>query len=96
MKEINRQIIFGSVRMPLNRFGRLLELIKPMIMKKDAVRAPILPDKRLAIALRLLASGESQTALRYYFKIGKAIVCGIVEEVCEAIWKHTMKAVPIN
>ena len=53
--------------MPLNRFGRLLELIKPMIMKKYAVRAPILPDERLAITLRFLASGESQTALSYYF-----------------------------
>ena len=28
---------------------------------------------------------ESPT-LSYYFKIGKATACGMIEEVCEAIW----------
>ena len=66
MKEIDRQKVFGCVLMSLNRFNHLLELIKPMIMKKSAVRAPpIPPDERLAIALKLLASGESQTSLSY-------------------------------
>ena len=64
-------------------------------MRKNAVRAPVPPDELLAIALRSLASGESQT-LTYYFKIGKATVCGIFEKVCEAIWKHTLKVVPTN
>ena len=66
-----------------------------MIMKKNAVRIPIPPDERLAVA-RFLASGESQTSLSYYFKIGKAILCGIVEGACEAISKHKLKAVPTN
>ena len=86
MKRVDRQKFFGFVRMSPNRFEHLLELIKPMIMKKNAVRAAIPPDERLAIALRFLARGESQTSLSYYFKIGKSTVCGIVEEVCEAIW----------
>ena len=52
--------------MSLNRFDHLLELMKPTIMKKSAVRAPpIPPDERLAIVLRFLASGESQTSLSY-------------------------------
>ena len=96
MKEIDKQNFFGFVRMSPNRHDHLQELIKPMIMKKNAVRAPIPADERLAIALRFLASGESQTSLSYYFKIVKATVCGIVEKVCEAIWKHTLKAVPAN
>ena len=54
MKEIDRQKYFGFVHMSLNRFEHSLELIKPMIMKKNAVRAPIPPLERLAIALRLL------------------------------------------
>ena len=86
MKGVDRQKFFGFVCMSPNRFEHLLELIKPVIMKKNAVRAVIPPDERLAIALRFLASGESQTSLSYYFKIGKSTVCGIVEEVCEAIW----------
>ena len=71
-----------------------MELIKPIIVKKNAVRAPIPSDERLAIALRFLVSGESQASLSYYFKIGKTTVCGLVEEVCEALWKHKLKAVP--
>ena len=43
-----------------------------MIMKKNVGRAPIPPDERLAIALRLSGSGESETSLSYYFKIEKA------------------------
>ena len=62
----------------------------------NTVRAPTLSDERLAIALRFLSSGESRTALKYYFKIEIATACGIIEEVCEEIWKHTLKAVPIN
>ena len=54
-------------------------------MEKIAVRAPIPPVERLTISLRFLASGESQTSVSYYFKIGKATVCGIDEEVCEAV-----------
>ena len=37
-----------------NRHNHLLELIKPMIMKKNAVRAPIQTDECLAIALTFL------------------------------------------
>ena len=37
--------------MLLNGLGHLLELIKPMTMKKNAIRAPIPPDKLLTIAL---------------------------------------------
>ena len=60
-----------------NRFEHSFELMKPRIMKKNAVRAPISLLERLAIALRFLANGESQTSLSYYFKIGKETVCGI-------------------
>ena len=93
MKEIDGKNFFGFVCMSPSRFEHSFELIKPMIMKKNAVRAPIPPLERLAIALRFLASGESQTSLSYYFKVGKETVWIIVEEVCEAIWKHTLKAV---
>ena len=80
MKEIDRQKCFGVVRMPPNRFDHLLELIKPIIMKKKIeFIARIPPDERLTIPLIFLASGEtffrtSETSLSYYFKIGKATV----------------------
>ena len=86
MKGIDKQKFFWLGLMSPNRFDHLLELIKPMIMKKNVVRAAIPPDERLAIALTFSARGESQTSLSYYFKIGKSTVCGIVEEVFEATW----------
>ena len=109
MKEIERQS-FGFARMSPNRFDHLLKLIKPMIKKKNAVTAPIPSDERNSLMMYefhhlLRTLGESQKSLSYYFTIGKTTVCGIincmllqlyVEEVCEAIWKHTLKAVPAN
>ena len=86
MKEIDRKNFFGFARILPNRSEHLLELAEPMITKKNAVRAPVPPNVGLAMALRFLASGESQVSLSYYFNIGKATVCGIVEEVCETIW----------
>ena len=44
IKGVHRQKRFGFVRMSLNRFDHLLELIKPMIRKKNAVRAALSPD----------------------------------------------------
>ena len=45
--------------MPLNQFYLLLELIKPIIMKKKLFRAQIPPDECLTMALSFIASGES-------------------------------------
>ena len=77
-----------------NQFFHLLELLNPIILKNNAVRAPIPPDERLAIALRFLASGESWTSLNYYFKIAIASLCEKIEEVYEVIWKHALRHVP--
>ena len=70
MKEIDRQKLFGFVRISPNRFDHLLELIKAVIIKKNARRAPIPTDERLAIALRFLASGENQTSLKADSRLG--------------------------
>ena len=51
-KKLIDNIFFGFLCMSSNRFDHSLELVKPMITKKNAVRAPIPPDERLAIALR--------------------------------------------
>ena len=40
MKEVDRQENFGFVRMSPNRFDYLLELAKPMIMKKNELVYP--------------------------------------------------------
>ena len=42
---------FGLVRMSPNRFDHLLEIIKPMIMKKNAVRTSTPPDEYNSIMM---------------------------------------------
>ena len=74
MRERDTQSFFwGVVRMSPNQFKHLPELMQPMIMKKNEVVAPIPPDERLTVALRFVASDESQTSLSYCFKIGKKL-----------------------
>ena len=51
MKEIERQKNFGFVCMSPNPFDHLLELMKPMIKKKNAVTAPIPPDERHSLMM---------------------------------------------
>ena len=51
MKEIERQNNFGFVRMSPNRFDHLLELIKHMIKKYNAVTAPIPLDERNSLMM---------------------------------------------
>ena len=67
MKDMDRLKFFGFLCMSPNRFHHLLELVKPMITIKNAVRAPTPPEECLPFTLRFLASGESQTSLSYHF-----------------------------
>ena len=47
----------------------------------------IVPDKRRALTLRFLASGESFGSLHFQFRISRPAISYIVTEVCEAIPK---------
>lgn len=70
------------------RFDHLLQLVAPLIVKKDTrFRKAIPPRERLALTLRFLATGESQISLSFQFKIGRATVSKIVAETSEAIYK---------
>jgi predicted DNA-binding protein len=60
--------------------------LKKKISKKDtAFRKAIYVQERLALTLRLLASGDSYVSLQYLFKISKHAISCIVPEVCEAL-----------
>ena len=66
MNKVDRQYSFRVCSISLNLFDHLLDLLKPKILKNNAVRAPIKPGERLAIALRFLTSGESWTSLNLF------------------------------
>ncbi|CAH1994474.1 unnamed protein product [Acanthoscelides obtectus] len=57
-------------RMSLADFEYLLNIVSPMISKKDtSMRQAITPKIRLAITLRYLATGDSFKSLHYLFKV---------------------------
>lgn len=71
-----------------NRFQHLLELVSPLISKKDTnMRKAISAEERLALTLRPLSTGDSQQSLSFSFGIGKATVSRIVAETSDAIYK---------
>ena len=71
-----------------NRFQHLLELVSPLISKKDTnMRKAISAEERLALTLRLLSTGDSQQSLSFSFGIGKATVSRIVAKTSDAIYK---------
>ena len=56
-----------------NRFEHLLTLVRPLIEKRTTrFREPISASQRLA--LRFLATGESQQSLSFSYRFGKAAV----------------------
>ena len=68
------------------RFKNLLGLVGPLITKCGRAREAITASERLTIALRYLASGDSQQSLALNFHVGRTTVCNIIRETCEAIW----------
>ena len=44
-------------------------------------------NERLALTVRLLASGESQNSLPFQFRLGRATVSKIISDCCEAIYQ---------
>jgi len=73
-------------RMDLIKLKKLLELVGPLITKQSIVREPILPETRLHITLRYLASGDSMTSLSYAFRVAHNTISKIIVETCNIIW----------
>ena len=66
------------------RFDHLLELVKPIIEKKNTnLRKSMPAAERLAITL---ATGDSQQTLSFSYRLGKATMSKIISETCKAIY----------
>ena len=74
------------MRMLLSTFNDLLRLIGPSLPKRNTnCRKPLSPELRIAVALRYLATGESQASLSYKYHIGRSTLCDILNEVPEKL-----------
>ena len=75
--------------MSSDQFKEILNATEPDICKQRTKMGgePIVPDKRRALTLRFLATGESFRSLHFQFRISRPAISYIVTEVCEAIPK---------
>lgn len=78
---------FSYFRMGKNRFDDLVRRVQPFIKHSQTHEIPITAEERVAITLRMLAHGMSQTSVAQSYRMGKSTVNGILYETCDAIWK---------
>ncbi|KAK4306547.1 hypothetical protein Pmani_021640 [Petrolisthes manimaculis] len=63
-------------------------MIQPSISKTDTrMTKAVTPQERLAITLRYLATGETQTSLSYQFRVSQNLISLIIPETCSAIYE---------
>lgn len=77
---------FSYFRMSKARFDDLLNRIKDRISHNSTHALPISAAQRLAVTLRILATGDSQNTVRITYRMGKSTVNNILYETCDALW----------
>ena len=84
----DHEMYFNYFRMLPATFDTLLNLIGPKIQRKDTNFRKALPASlKLAVALRYLATGESQKSLSFNYRIGHSTVTSILKEVPQKIFE---------
>lgn len=86
MRDIDEQVHFKYFRMSAYRFDDLLHRIRPYIKHSATHVCPVKLEERLAVTLRVLASGNSQQSVAQSYMLGSTTVSLIVKEVCDALW----------
>ena len=65
--------------------GKISHLISPRQMGNFGGHLPIMPDERLALTLRYIATGESSQSLSFQFRISLNAVSYIMKGCCNAL-----------
>ncbi|KAG9279154.1 putative nuclease HARBI1 [Astyanax mexicanus] len=86
MRYIDEETHFSYFRMCASRFDSLLRKVAPHVKHARTHSSPIDLAERLAVTLRILASGCTQQSAAESYKLGSSTVRAIVSEMCTAIW----------
>lgn len=81
MRLYDEETHFKYFRMNREKFDELLKIVGPSITHSRNHAMPRSPLKRLAITLRVLATGDSYQTVAMSFRCGACTVSGIVYEV---------------
>ncbi|GFY64895.1 protein ALP1-like [Trichonephila inaurata madagascariensis] len=77
------------LRIDVSTFEELVALVSPSIERNNtSMREAIPAAERIALTLRYLATGETQSSLSYQFRIAQNTISGIIPAVCSAIYHH--------
>lgn len=80
---------FHYFRMSKVRFDQLLTKLLPMLSAHAQTHPlPIDPLIKLAVTLRILSTGDSQSTVAMSFRIGHTTVNKILYETCEILWSN--------
>ncbi|GFY58946.1 DDE Tnp4 domain-containing protein [Trichonephila inaurata madagascariensis] len=72
------------LRINISTFEEHVALFSPRIERRKAIPAA----ERIALSLRYLVTGETQSSLSYQFRIAQNTISGIIPAVCAAIYHH--------
>lgn len=77
---------FQYYRMSRDEFDNLLDqIMEPLQNQNTTFRESIPPVQKLAVCLRLLATGDSYQTIAFSYGLGHSTIHAIVQEVCNAI-----------
>lgn len=96
--KLNQTLQFSNFcRISSSDFENLINLVGPIIGKRFYLNRNTIPIKtRLAVTFSFLATGESYSALAYFFKMSNQSISKIVPEVCEALIESLQQYVKVN
>ncbi|XP_025262921.1 uncharacterized protein LOC112637408 [Camponotus floridanus] len=78
-------MFFRYTRMSVNVFNHLLEIMKPFLTKKS--HRALVPEQRLALTLRYLATGNQILSIALAYRIGESTARNVIKETCAMIIK---------
>lgn len=86
LKEEDTAAYRNLLRMDVDQFDSLLQMVYELIKKEDTqMRMAIPPKTKLEVTLRYLATGDSFKSLEYLFRVPECTISLFIPEVLTAI-----------